>query len=119
VKLTTPGWNSRASDRESPASNASTASSELAAIESSLERAERTRELSHFDNGIWKAEVDYVLGTYRTPGDSGCYWAKLSSANTSDSDDNNFTTGGGQQVVTIDSPYFQTEGCGTWGRIGE
>jgi hypothetical protein len=93
-----------------------TTESSLVETESSLEGAEHTKELSSFGDGIWQAETDFIPGTYRTAGGNGCYWAKLNSAETFDIADNN--NGVGQQVVTLDTPYFQTEGCGTWERIG-
>jgi len=92
---------------------------ELASVESSLEGAEQTQALSHFGEGIVKAEVDFVPGTYESQGGEGCYWAMLNSANTSDIANNELTNNATQQIVTITTPYFQSEGCGTWKRIGE
>jgi hypothetical protein len=95
----------------------SSAKQELASVEGSLEGAEHTKELSSFGDGIWKAETDYVPGTYRAPGGSGCYWATLKSANPYDIESNE--NGTGPQIAEIHTPYFQTKGCGTWTRIGE
>jgi hypothetical protein len=91
---------------------------ELASVESSLEGAEKEKSLGTFSAGIMKAEVDYILGaTYEAAGGSGCYWALLNSANTNDLAGNEFTNNAVQQIVTIETPYFTSEDCGTWKRI--
>ena len=41
--------------------------------------------------------------------------AKLRTADPSNSIDNRLQAG--PQTVTIDSPYFSTDGCGTWSRV--
>ena len=92
---------------------------QLAEVEGSLSGAEQTKALSHFGEGIVKAEVDFVPGTYEAPGGEGCYWALLNSANTNDMAGNEFTTTAAQQIVTITTPYFQSTSCGTWKRLGE
>jgi hypothetical protein len=97
--------------------NIEAAEGRLVGIEASIGGAKKEAAKSAIADGIWQAETDYVPGTYRIEGKDGCYWAKLNSAETSDIADNN--NGLGQQVVAIDSPYFQTEGCGTWERIGD
>lgn len=88
---------------------------ELEEVEGSLGSAEHEAALSTIGNGIWKAEVDYIPGTYRAPGGEDCYWATLNSANPNDIASNEI--GHGPQIATIESPYFQTDGCGTWERI--
>lgn len=94
------------------------AESELADVEASLTGAEKEKSLSSFGGGIMKGEVDYTVGgTYEATGGEGCYWAMLNSANTSDISANEFTTSAGQQIVTIETPYFTSEDCGTWKRI--
>jgi hypothetical protein len=94
------------------------AEGELANVESSLEGAEQEKSLSSFAGGIMKAEVDYTVGaTYEAAGGSGCYWAMLNSANTNDISTNEITTHAVQQIVTIETPYFTSEGCGAWKRI--
>ncbi|HEX5526679.1 MAG TPA: hypothetical protein VFX44_05715 [Solirubrobacterales bacterium] len=91
---------------------------QLASVESSLEGAEEEKSLSNFGEGIMKAEVDYTLGaTYEAAGGTGCYWALLNSANTNDLAGNEFTNNAVQQIVTIETPYFTSEDCGTWKRI--
>jgi hypothetical protein len=44
------------------------------------------------------------------------YWAKLSTGDTNRVIVNH--VGGGPQTVTIDSPYFESEVCGTWTKVG-
>jgi F0F1-type ATP synthase membrane subunit b/b' len=91
---------------------------QLASVESSLQGAEKEKSLSTFGGGIMKAEVDYTLGaTYEAPGGAGCYWALLNSANTGDMAGNEFTNNAVQQIVTIETPYFTSEDCGTWKQI--
>ena len=92
---------------------------ELTEVEGSLSGAQHTQALSHFGEGIVKAEVDFVPGTYESPGGEGCYWALLNSANTNDMAGNEFTNNAAQQIVSITTPYFQSSDCGTWERIGE
>jgi hypothetical protein len=90
---------------------------ELAETESSLSGAEHEKQLSTFGDGIWKSETDFIPGTYRAPGGGGCYWATLNSADPYDIASNE--NGTGPQIATINTPYFQSKGCGTWERIGE
>lgn len=69
-------------------------------------------------DGIYQVGVDVKSGTYvSTPADSGnCYWARLSSADTSDIADNGNTSG--QLVVTITKAdkFFESSGCNDWTR---
>jgi outer membrane murein-binding lipoprotein Lpp len=89
----------------------------LGEVEESLHGAQQEQALSHFGEGIQKAEVDYIPGTYEAPGGNGCYWAELNSANTNDIADNEFAQNASQQIVTIETPYFQSSRCGNWKRI--
>jgi hypothetical protein len=91
--------------------------SELEEVEDSLGSAEQTKALSTFGEGIVKSGVDYEPGTYEAQGGEGCYWALLNSANTNDMAGNEFTNNATQQIIEITTPYFQSEGCGTWERI--
>ena len=90
---------------------------EFEEVDGSLGGAEEEAALSTITNGTWKAEVDFIPGTYRAPGGPTCYWATLNSADPYDIASNE--NGTGPQIATIESPYFQTKGCGTWERIGE
>jgi hypothetical protein len=74
---------------------------------------------SSFGDGTWQANVDFIPGTYQAPGGEACYWAKLSGPSGGGID--NIIDNGGfnnRPVVSVDSPYFETSGCGTWRRVG-
>lgn len=72
---------------------------------------------SSFGDGTWQANVDFIPGTYEAAGGPDCYWAKLSGPSGQDDilDNGGFNP---RQIVSIDSPYFQTSSCGTWHRTG-
>lgn len=89
----------------------------LASVESSIGGAKEEAAKSTIADGIWQAESDYIPGTYRAPGGPTCYWATLNSADPYDIASNE--NGTGSQIASIESPYFQTKGCGTWERISE
>jgi hypothetical protein len=70
-------------------------------------------------DGLYAIGTDKNPGTYHTQGavGSNCYYAVLSSPNTSDIVDNNNTTG--SAIVSVSAgQYFQTTGCQTWSRQG-
>jgi hypothetical protein len=93
--------------------------SELSDVQASLDQAEEVEAKSSFGNGTWQSGVDYIPGTYEAPGGGGCYWEKLKGP--SGGGINNIIDNGGfnkNQIVSVDSPYFHTEGCGTWTRVG-
>jgi hypothetical protein len=84
----------------------------LSDLQGEITQTRETVAKSSIPNGIWASGTDFTPGTYRAPGGGGCYWALLGSADTSDIINN-----GGfnrNQTLTIDSPYFETDGCGTW-----
>jgi hypothetical protein len=93
------------------------AESRLSSVESSIGGAKEEAAKSTISDGIWQSETDYIPGTYRAPGGSTCYWATLNSADPYDIASNE--NGTGAQIASIESPYFQTKGCGTWERIDE
>jgi hypothetical protein len=64
--------------------------------------------------GTYLVGTDILPGIYRTTGGSNCYWARLSSLNTSDIIDNNNSSG--PQVVEIQPSdrAFLTENCQPW-----
>jgi len=64
--------------------------------------------------GIYVVGTDIAPGTWREPGGSACYWARLRSLDTSDIIDN--SNSDGPQVVEIQpsDKAFQTRGCATW-----
>lgn len=69
-------------------------------------------EQNSFGNGRFEVGADIQAGKYRTDGGSGCYWAKLRSSDSQDIRSNHF--GSGPQTVVIDSPWFESQDCGTW-----
>jgi len=69
-----------------------------------------------FSDGLYQVGVAIQPGQYQTDGSDSCYWAKLSTGDTNRVIVNHF--GAGPQTVTIDSPYFESEGCGTWTKAG-
>ena len=87
----------------------------LTSVQASLDQAQETKAKSSFGNGTWQSGVDYIPGTYSAPGGGGCYWEKLNGP--SGGGLNNIIDNGGfdrNQIVSVDSPYFHTSGCGTW-----
>jgi outer membrane murein-binding lipoprotein Lpp len=89
---------------------------ELNERERRVSSAEAARERSKITDGIWQRGRDFEPGLYRAPGGDGCYWAKLNSASTNDIAENGgFST---NQTLQIDSPFFQTNECGEWVKIG-
>lgn len=66
-------------------------------------------------DGLWQQGRDYQTGVYRAPGGGTCYWALLGKANPGAIREN----GGANstQTLEINSPYFETGGCGTWEKI--
>jgi Tfp pilus assembly protein PilN len=73
-------------------------------------------QAASFNDGLYQVRVAIQPGQYHTDGSDSCYWAKLSTGDTNRVIVNNF--GAGPQTVTIDSPYFESEGCGTWTKVG-
>jgi type II secretory pathway pseudopilin PulG len=69
-----------------------------------------------FGDGLYQVGIAIQPGQYRTDGTGTCYWGKLSTGNTNDVIVNNYSSG--PQTVTIDSPYFESESCGTWTKVG-
>ncbi|HSC21389.1 MAG TPA: hypothetical protein VLC07_06635 [Solirubrobacterales bacterium] len=94
------------------------AEGELSTVQGSLSGAREEKRLSSIPgNGTYQAEVDFLPGTYRSSGGAGCYWATLNSADPYDIASNENASG--PTIASIHSPYFQTDGCGEWERIGE
>jgi len=68
-----------------------------------------------FADGMYEVGSAIQGGQYRTDGSDTCYWAKLSTGDTNSIIENNL--GAGPQTVTIDSPFFESEGCGSWTKV--
>jgi hypothetical protein len=74
-------------------------------------------------DGVYVVGVNIRRGTYSTSGAVGgsggdCYYALLSSTNTSDIIDNNNVTGPATITVGPGVKAVQVTGCNTWHRIG-
>jgi hypothetical protein len=65
-------------------------------------------------DGTWKLG-EYTSGEYRAPGGSRCWWEKLKKLGEESlmygSEETNI-------LVDIDTPYFKTEHCGVWRKVG-
>jgi septal ring factor EnvC (AmiA/AmiB activator) len=88
---------------------------ELSATESELGGAEERVAKGTITDGVWQIERDYLPGTYEAPGGGTCYWALLSSLGSGGVE--GIIENGGfnkHQILTIESPYFETKSCGTW-----
>ena len=97
---------------------------EQAALRATIARQARAQQpppsnasaATTFGDGLYQVRVAIEPGQYQTDGSDSCYWAKLSTGDTNRVIDNHL--GAGPQTVTIDSPYFESEGCGTWIKAG-
>jgi hypothetical protein len=74
-------------------------------------------------DGVYVVGTDIKHGTYHTTGAVGgsggdCYYALLSSTNTSDIIDNNNVTGPATITVGPGVKAVDVSGCNTWTRIG-
>lgn len=65
-------------------------------------------------DGTYLVGTDIMPGIYRMPGGSHCYWARLSSLNTSDIIDNNNSSGPQTVEIQPSDRAFISHGCGTW-----
>jgi hypothetical protein len=65
-------------------------------------------------DGIWQYGVDFQAGTYVAPGGKACYWATLKDTNTNHIINNGGSAGQQLQQLGSNTPFFETDGCGTW-----
>jgi hypothetical protein len=89
-------------------------SAEISARESAVAQTEQ----SAIGDGLYEVGKDMAPGKYHTtgaPGDS-CYYALLNSSDTFDIASNNNTSG--PATVDVSSAYFESNGCGTWTKVG-
>jgi ATP-dependent exoDNAse (exonuclease V) alpha subunit len=68
--------------------------------------------------GTFEVGKDIQPGTYRAEARSGCYWARLSSLNTSDIIDNNNADGPVVVEIKASDRAFETSGCADFHRAG-
>lgn len=94
---------------------------ELASVEGSVEGAQEIKAKSSIPDGTWQLEVDYVAGTYRAPGGPLCSWEQDQvpggEAN-GEGFNANYGIGETNILIEISAPYFKTQHCGTWHRVG-
>jgi len=115
-KLSLAGYKQRKRDL---ARQVADLSAQISDEEAKLHTVKQEVAKSSFGDGTWQANVDFIPGTYESPGGDECYWAKLSSPS-GEGVDNIIDNGGfnNRPVVSVDSPYFETSNCGTWHRVG-
>jgi hypothetical protein len=70
-------------------------------------------------DGTYRVGVDIVPGSYhsagpRPGGESDCYWARLSTLNTTDIIANNISSGPQVVVIQPSDTAFSTRSCQTW-----
>jgi len=107
-----------AAELEDVQTEISAAEGQLENVEAALEGAQEEEAKSTIPgNGTYQLDVDYIAGTYKASGGAGCYWATLNSPDPFDIAANENASG--PTIAPITTPYFQTEGCGEWTRIGE
>jgi F0F1-type ATP synthase membrane subunit b/b' len=94
---------------------------ELASVEGSVEGAQEIKAKSSIPDGTWQLEVDYVAGTYRAPGGPLCSWEQDQvpggEAN-GEGFNSDYGIGETNILIEITAPYFKTQHCGTWHRVG-
>jgi hypothetical protein len=84
----------------------------VSAREQAVKQQEGQIQNNSFGNGLYKVGTDIQPGEYHAPGGGNCYWAYLGSADEFDIISNHF--GSGPQTISISSPFFTSDGCGTW-----
>lgn len=89
---------------------------DLATREAALNATLAGLQASQFGDGVFQVGRDIQPGTYsNAPGVADCYYAEL-AADGADILDNNIVNG--PATVIIDSPFFESSGCGTWTKVG-
>lgn len=71
-------------------------------------------------DGTW-AKGEYTPGTYRAPGGELCSWEqnqKLGGEAAGEEFNENYGIGEKNILIEINSPYFKTEDCGVWQKVG-
>jgi multidrug efflux pump subunit AcrA (membrane-fusion protein) len=88
---------------------------ELTQREAAVAQAQEGLRATQFGDGVHEVGRDIQAGKYHRTGTGHCYYAKLGS----DGEDiiaNNIVEG--PATVQVDSPYFESSGCGTWTKVG-
>jgi len=75
---------------------------------------------TNFADGTYIVGGDIPAGTYRAPGGSDCYWARLSGFDGTSDEILANDYGHTSPIVTIHASDagFQTSDCGTWAQVG-
>lgn len=68
-------------------------------------------------DGTWTKD-EYTPGTYRAPGGELCEWEQRQQLNQEASGTGTWGIGETNILAELDSPYFLTENCGTWQKVG-
>ena len=78
-----------------------------------------TTSMTTFPDGMYIVGVDIKPGTYRSNGNQGCYYARLSDFTGSlySIIANNITDNSTIVTISASDKGFQSKGCGTWTRI--
>lgn len=82
--------------------------------EKAISKVENRMAANTFGDGVYEVGVDIAAGTYRKDGGTnGCYYAILTSSDTSDIASNNLTDGPAVMSVAK-GEYVETTRCGDW-----
>lgn len=68
-------------------------------------------------DGTWTKD-EYTPGTYRAAGGELCEWEQRQQLNQEANGTGTWGIGETNILAEIDSPYFLTENCGTWQKVG-
>ncbi len=93
--------------------------STLQKLTAQVSGAQEVAKKSQFaGTGTYAVGTDILPGTYRAPASPGCYWARLSSFDTSNIIDND--NADGPVIVTIlpSDKAFQANRCATFHKVG-
>jgi hypothetical protein len=112
----TAALDQRATEMDTRQADLDAQEADLAAREAQLNATLNGLQASQFTDGIYQVGRDIQPGTYHTDGSGdSCYFALL-GADGQDIIDNNIVNG--PVTTTINSPYFESNGCGTWTKVG-
>jgi uncharacterized protein YlxW (UPF0749 family) len=91
----------------------------LAKLQGQTSSVRATIARNSFDGeGTYVVGDDVSPGTYRAAATDNCYWARLSSLNTSDIIDNNNSSGPVVMEIQASDKAIQVSGCGTFHKAG-
>ena len=73
---------------------------------------------STFGDGTFEVGKDVAVGTYRAPGGGSCYWSEAKDPEDNHTINNNVDVKGPTVTLDQSTPWFISDGCGTWSKIG-